>query len=77
MNYSGFLKNIPNISINVTHYLLEHNFLKLLRFAHNSGYHPWCHFKYFLKPFLFTLLPSNSLSLLTLMGTWSSQTYLQ
>lgn len=77
MSYSGFLKNIPNISINMTHYLLEHNFLKLLCFAHNSGYHPLCHFKYFLKPFLFTLFPNNSPSLPTLMGTLSSRTYLQ
>lgn len=77
MSYSGFLKNIPNISINMTHYLLEHNFLKLRCFAYNSGYHPLCHFTYFLKLFLFTLFPSNSLSLPTLIGTLSSQTYLQ
>lgn len=35
----------------MTHYLLEHNFLKFLCFAPLSGYHPFCHFKCILKLF--------------------------
>lgn len=40
MNHSVSEEHSKYMSINMTHYLLEHDFPKLLCFAHNSEYHP-------------------------------------